>query len=402
MSFSKCLCFFTLAYLFSIAIYGQDKIYMESDIRQGKIVEISPTTIKYNSLNNVNQTLIVQTKDALIVFNSKGDYLIPAKLDLNNGKAKEQVAQFLSNNNTAAEKDKDQVFTNKKIRIDGNITKEDDNFVYVDTSKIDKNNIAVIIYKNGHQKVYGSIDTAAALLWVVQQKQAPVSNAPLPSTANATEDNKLPAKENSPAAANETGPNTTTTSTSDPTAKADSARLRAFAAIAGDISPKDFETRAVQKTNKLNEYLKILCSKSSSYEQSNEAIDQSVNLFVSENAMVETSSIKKNTVNHYKIREYLTRVKLFKYDKIEIEWTHVQYVSDLKLGADGNFYGVVTFEQEFRGYRDNQLVYSDITRKNANVVLKTYKKSYEGTTKTIWDVLLSDIGVVYTKSSEKN
>ncbi|HWY33380.1 MAG TPA: hypothetical protein VNX68_01960, partial [Nitrosopumilaceae archaeon] len=66
------------------------------------------------------------------------------------------------------------------------------------------------------------------------------------------------------------------------------------------------------------------------------------------------------------------------------------------------FYGVVTFEQEFRGYRDNQLVYSDITRKNTNVILKTYNKNYEGTTKTIWDVLLSDIGVVYTKSSDIN
>jgi len=75
-----------------------------------------------------------------------------------------------------------------------------------------------------------------------------------------------------------------------------------------------------------------------------------------------------------------------------------QDVSDLKPGPDGNFYGVVSFEQVFRGYRDGKLVYSDITRKNATVVLKTYQKSVEGTTRSIWDVLLSDVGVISTKS----
>ncbi len=68
------------------------------------------------------------------------------------------------------------------------------------------------------------------------------------------------------------------------------------------------------------------------------------------------------------------------------------------MGADGNLYGTVSFEQEFRGYRDNQLVYSDVTIKNANVVLKTYDKTYEGTTQKIWDVLLCDVGVSATKS----
>ena len=66
---------------------------------------------------------------------------------------------------------------------------------------------------------------------------------------------------------------------------------------------------------------------------------------------------------------------------------------------DGNLYGTVSFEQEFRGYRDGKLVYSDVTLKHANVVLKMYEKTYEGSTRKIWDVLLSDVGVEATKST---
>ena len=40
---------------------------------------------------------------------------------------------------------------------------------------------------------------------------------------------------------------------------------------------------------------------------------------------------------------------MVQYDNIEIEWTNVQYVRDVKRGVDGNFYGVVSFEQVFRG-----------------------------------------------------
>lgn len=384
---------FPALFLF-LTIQGQDKIYMATDIRQGRITEVNAAVVKYQNPYNTRQTLLMPAREALIVFNHKGDYLIPSKLDPANEISKKLVARFLSADSTLSPEENDQIFTNKKTRINSRIVSEDSHFVYLpDSLKLDKSSIVAIIYKNGQQKIFGNIDSVAAILWAVQQSTlTPALPQPV-------------AHQQQPSA----GGNAAITTFSPPGAKggeasstADSARERAFAEMAGNISRKEFEDRSVQKTNKLNEYLKILCSKSASAETSNEATDQAINLFVNENAMVETSSIKENIVHHYKIRQYLTKVKLFKYDKIEIEWTHVQYVSDLKLGPDGNYYGVVTFEQLFRGYRDNQLVYSDITRKNANVVLKTYKKNYEGTTKTIWDVLLSDIGVVYTKSSDNN
>jgi hypothetical protein len=179
---------------------------------------------------------------------------------------------------------------------------------------------------------------------------------------------------------------------------ADSIPTPGFSALAGNVSKEAFEKKAIQKTNQLNIYLKVICDKAANFEEINKAIDQSVGLFVDENAVIETSSVNRNDIKRYKIRNYLSHIKLVNYDKIEIEWTNVQYVSDVKLAPDGNYYGVVSFEQVFRGYRDGKLIYQDLTRKNATVVLKTYEKNMEGDTKNIWDVLLSDIGVIATKS----
>ncbi|GGB03673.1 hypothetical protein GCM10011511_28700 [Puia dinghuensis] len=178
----------------------------------------------------------------------------------------------------------------------------------------------------------------------------------------------------------------------------DSVAWARVSALLGEVSRKEFEDKAEKKTAQFTDYLKILCDKSASYEQLDKAVAQAITLFVNEDAVVETSSNNRNTILRLRIRDYLKKVKQIQYDKIEIKWTHVQYVGDLKPAPDGNLYGTVSFEQEFRGYRDGKLVYSDVTLKHANVVLKTYKKTYEGSTRKIWDVLLSDIGVEATKS----
>lgn len=178
----------------------------------------------------------------------------------------------------------------------------------------------------------------------------------------------------------------------------DSATKARVNALLGGVTRKEFEEKAERKTAQFTDYLKVLCDKTAGYEELDKAVTQALTLFVNEEATVEVSSNNRNAVLRLKIRDYLKRVKQIQYDRIEVKWTHVQYVSDLKPGPDGNLYGTVSFEQEFRGYRDGKLVYSDVTLKHANVVLKTYNKTYEGSTRKIWDVLLSDIGVVATKS----
>jgi len=163
------------------------------------------------------------------------------------------------------------------------------------------------------------------------------------------------------------------------------------------ISFQEYQQKALRKTADLNTYLKILCDKAMDWQEANKAINQAVALFVNEDATVQISTVGQAKPFIYKIRSYLTRMKLIKYSKVQIEWTNIQYVSNLRKGPDGNYYGIISFEQVFKGYMDNRLVYTDRTRKNVEVVLKAYTRSTNGRNKLTWDVLLSDIGVVVTK-----
>ena len=382
--------------LYSSFLYSQDKIYLQNSIIQGKITEISTTEIKYLPLEKVGTTLMLPLSKALILINGKGMILIPAKQEADNPSMKELVAGFLAPDTNRIQKD--QLFLLPRNKTEGTITREDKYFIYLsDGTKIDKKNLVAIIYRNGQSMIYGPTDQAAALFDTLQQESLQKKQDPLAATT-ANTSAPLPPPVPSAASPSMKAPVDTATLPHQSAAAEDSARSATFAALAPDVPKKEFEEKAAKKTTEFTEYLKILCDKTAGYEDINKAIGQAVTLFVNESAMIETSSNNRNTVSRLKIRDYLNKVKRIQYDRIEIEWTHVQYVSDLKPGPDGNFYGVVSFEQEFRGYRDGKLVYSDITRKNATVVLKTYQKSVEGTTKSIWDVLLSDIGVISTKS----
>lgn len=380
---------------------SQHYIYLKNESKQGKVIEINASSLTYKPSQTSSAQNILPTKDVLLLFNENGDFLNPSKMDFGDSLTQQVVNQFL--NPGANSRVSDHIYLNTKSRIDGNILREDSQFVYLAddraTSKISKNTILVIIYKDGHQALFGQAEHVADYLWAVRDSLN-TSNIPLREDAGIIV-SSAPAKNNQdiqevnvdiPAASpNELNKNIKTI-------LPDSSRPLTFEEVAGNLSKDAFEKKSLQKINQFNTYLKILCDKSATYEEINKTIDQAVSLFVDENAMIETSSISRNDVKRYKIRTYLTRLKLVQYDKIEIEWTNVQYVSDVKRGPDGNFYGVVSFEQVFRGYRDGKLVYQDITRKNATVVLKIYEKNMEGNITNVWDVLLSDIGVITTKS----
>lgn len=161
------------------------------------------------------------------------------------------------------------------------------------------------------------------------------------------------------------------------------------------IDPEVYSQKALQKTADLGTYLAIISDRNNSMGEANKAVDLAVKLFINEDAQVEVSS--KEGRNRYKIRPYLNRLKLLKYDRIEISWSDISYVSDLKKGIDGNYYGVITLQQRFKGFIENQLVYGDLTEKNIEVKVMAYEKEMDGEKQQMWDVFLSDVGVVVTK-----
>lgn len=164
-----------------------------------------------------------------------------------------------------------------------------------------------------------------------------------------------------------------------------------------NIDFDEFSDKALHKIDDFTGYIEIIASKETYPESSNQAIDLAIELFVSEDAVVEVSTTGFNASVKRKIRDYLNRLKLLKYDKVDIQWADINYVSNFRMAPDGNYYGTVSVKQTFRGYKDNQVVYSDVTQKDVEVVIKGMEKSINGQKEMVWDVLLSDIGVVDTK-----
>ena len=172
---------------------------------------------------------------------------------------------------------------------------------------------------------------------------------------------------------------------------------------AGNISPRAsiepdpelYHQKALQKTAELGTLIAIISDRNNSLEEANKAVELAVKLFINEDAEIEVSGPEGK--KRYKVRAYLNRLKLLDYDKIEVSWSDISYVSDLRKGTDGNYYGVVTLQQRFKGFMDNEMIYGDLTEKNIEVMLAPYQKKTDGEIQEKWDVFLSDVGVVVTK-----
>jgi len=162
------------------------------------------------------------------------------------------------------------------------------------------------------------------------------------------------------------------------------------------ISCVQYRAKVLEKVSTLEIYLKRIIDKTEV--NRTKSIDLACRLFINEQARVYTSSLSDQGRSR-PIRKYLNSLMALSYDRVEIEWTNIQYISDLRKAPDGRFYGYVHIEQQFEGFMDGQLVYGDVTEKKITIVLESYEViNAEGETGTRWDIFLSDIGVEQTKT----
>jgi len=86
------------------------------------------------------------------------------------------------------------------------------------------------------------------------------------------------------------------------------------------------------------------------------------------------------------------------YNKVDIEWYKIQYVSDLERQPDGKYVGVITVFQKFSGYnKEGDLVYQDVTKKDITVYVERKETQIGGRLIGFWDVMLGDIRVKETE-----
>jgi len=173
-----------------------------------------------------------------------------------------------------------------------------------------------------------------------------------------------------------------------------------FAIAQNEISPerkKAIDSLALEKVRDLGKYIAVVGNKKTPFSEANRVIDRAVELFM-EGSEMGVSLLGRKKVNYYPVREYLQRLMRLNYDKVEIEWFNIEYVSDLVRQPDGTYVGVITIYQKFSAYdKEKGLVYQDVTKKDITIYVKRKETQIAGRIVGFWDVLLGDVKVSETK-----
>ncbi|MCB0805949.1 MAG: hypothetical protein KDC05_09140 [Bacteroidales bacterium] len=173
-----------------------------------------------------------------------------------------------------------------------------------------------------------------------------------------------------------------------------------FESMAQDhISParkQAIDSLALEKVRDLSKYITLIGDKETEFSEAQRVIDRAVELFM-EGSEVGVSSLFREGINYYEVREYFERLMRLNYSKVDIEWYKIEYVSDLERQPDGTYVGVITIFQKFSGYdQEGGLVYEDVTKKDITVYVKRKETQIAGKLIGFWDVLLGDIRVKET------
>lgn len=156
------------------------------------------------------------------------------------------------------------------------------------------------------------------------------------------------------------------------------------------------DSLALEKVRDLSKYISIIGSKETPWSEANRVIDRAEELFM-QGSEIGVSSLNRTEINYYGVRNYFERLMRLNYNKVEIEWYNIEYVSDLQRQPDGTYVGVITIFQRFKGYdKEGKLVYQDTTKKDITVYVKRKETQIGGRLIGFWDVLLGDIRVKET------
>lgn len=165
-----------------------------------------------------------------------------------------------------------------------------------------------------------------------------------------------------------------------------------------EISPERkqaIDSLALEKVRDLSKYISIIGNKETPFSEANRVMDRAEELFA-EGSEMGVSSLTSDEINYYKVREYFERLMALNYDRVNIKWYNIHYISDLQRQPDGRYVGIVTVYQRFEGETDDGLTYKDTTKKDITIYVEKKKTQIQGRTIEFWDVQLGDIRVTET------
>ena len=347
---------------------AQDRIWLDNgNPVQARLSRAMDSKLEWIASDGIPR--VYHRKRFLVIFGSSGQFMVISELNESPNKAQTQIEAFYKS--PPRNVSQDIIIKSVPLTvITGNISYESDEVINYLTlegnaASINKEEVATVIYRDGRHEILRDVVDVAPLLALahkeIEKKEREI--------VRKQEDKSQPVvkKEVPPALTEQTKP------------------------VLNDAEYKEYSAKGIRRVDEFTSYLRIIGDKNLKSEEKNKAVQQALSLFEPQ-ATVAVSSAKG--VKKYPVKEYLNRLKLLPYSKINITWNEVKYVSELKQEADGNYYGIIAGQQVFEGYAANgKVAYGDITRKNIRVKLESYQKTIDGKDTVNWEVLLGNIGV---------
>jgi len=146
---------------------GQAKIYLENEVKEGSVVEISDDKIKYKNPLNPGPIYSVSRSRVKAVFNETGDFLIIGKLDsLDALTADNLIKNFIKAEPVPSSVD--MIYTLQKKILECTILSENTTAVQIKLNdfvlSIEKANVVMLRYRNGKHSILANIDSFVSLV----------------------------------------------------------------------------------------------------------------------------------------------------------------------------------------------------------------------------------------------
>ncbi len=163
--------------LCTFSIFSQDKIYLGIGTQAGKVTDINDGMIKY--INAKGLPAQASVKDVFLLFNAKGGYLVPYRMDFDNAQTKNIITAFI--NPPSATRQNDYIYTLDGKLIKGAVVKEGKKTFTINEngnqSEMDSKRVVAIVYKDGHHALISPVITVADILWTVYEEEAKMKAA---------------------------------------------------------------------------------------------------------------------------------------------------------------------------------------------------------------------------------
>ncbi|WP_377242106.1 hypothetical protein [Persicitalea jodogahamensis] len=358
---------------------AQERVWLDNgNPVTAKITRVVDNRLEWVASDGIPR--IYHRKRFLVAFNAQGNFIVITDLENNPKKAQEQMEELYALPPRQVEFDLI-LKTVPLTVIPGVISYESDEVLNYQTpggdpASINKEQVGAVIYRDGKHEILRDVIDVAPLLALAHDN---IRQAEAEYKIKESEPEPKPKVEELMA---KTEP-----------------KEKEVATPPGPAHPflsaeeyKEYSEKGIARVHQFANYLQVIADKSQSLSDRNQAVNQAAQLF-EPSATVSVSGSRG--VSRYPVREYLNRVKLLPYSRINVTWTEVRYIEELKQEADGNYYGTITGQQVFEGYgRDGKsIAYGDVTKKNIKVKLESYEKVIDGRATTNWGVLLGNIGL---------